>query len=147
MSEERLGHLTGWIRRRPSSLEFWELFLTTDRLIWCFAGETFSAALLRADMGETAREEIGSLSLEEIATYDERNFEIPLDSLSTLRLIRGSRFRRPRLEIEWNGESRTLYSTKASDAQEELVETLSQDPNLQDVSVAIDSRSSFFSRS
>lgn len=147
MSEERLGHLTGWIRRRPSSLEFWELFVTSDRLLWCFVGETFSSALLRADMGERARDELNSLPLDEIAQYDERNFEIPLDSLSSIRLIRWSRLRRPRLEIVWKDDEITLHSTKTSDSQEGLIETLANDPYLQGISVEIDSRSSFFTRS
>ena len=73
MSEERLGQLTGWVRRRPSSLEFWELFVTSDRLIWCFVGEKFSSALLRADMGERARDELdrrNQLTTEQRATED-----------------------------------------------------------------------------
>lgn len=146
MSEARLGQLTGWVRRRPSSLEFWELFVTSDRLIWCFVGETFSSALLRADMGERARDELDSLTLDEIAAYNERNFETPLDSLSSLRLVRGTRFRRTRLEIAWNGEERTLYSTKSSDPQQELIETLADDPRLEGVSVETATPSSFFDR-
>lgn len=147
MSEERLGHLTGWIRRRPNSLEFWELVLTTDRLLWCFAGETYSSALLRADMGESTREDLADLDPEAIAAYDERNFAVPLDSLSRLWLVGGTRFRRARLEIEWDGGERTLYSTKASDPQEELVEELAGDPRLEGVSIGMDSPSSLLDRS
>lgn len=146
MSEERLGQLTGWVRRRPSSLEFWELFLTSERLIWCFVGESFSSALLRADMGENARNELDSLTIEEIMTYDEQNFEIPLDSLDSLGLVLGTRFRRTRLEIGWSDEEWTLYSTKTSDPQQELIETLADDPRLDGVSVEIATPSSFFDR-
>lgn len=146
MSEERLGQLTGWIRRRPSSLEFWELVLTTDRLLWCFAGETFTSALLRADMGESARDDLDSLSLDGIAAYDEHNFEVPVESLSKLRLIDGTRFRRARLEIAWDDETITLYSTKGSNSQRELIETLSAEPALAGVSIEIDTPPSLFDR-
>ncbi|MFC6906344.1 hypothetical protein [Halalkalicoccus tibetensis] len=147
MSEERLGHLTGWIRRRPNSLEFWELVLTTDRLLWCFAGETYSSALLRADMGESTRDELAGLDPEAIAEYDDRNFAVPLDSLACLRLVRGTRFRRARLEVEWNGGERTLYSTKASDPQEELIDALSSEPALEGVAVEARAPASLFERS
>lgn len=146
MSEERLGQFTGWIRRRPSSLEFWELVLTTDRLLWCFAGETFTSALLRADMGESTRGDLDSLSFDEIAEYDEHNFEVPLDELSKLRLVDGTRFRRARLELAWDDETITLYSTKGSDSQKALVETLTGEPALEDVSIEIDTLPSFFDR-
>lgn len=147
MSEERLGHLTGWIRRRPNSLEFWELVLTTDRLLWCFAGETYSSALLRADMGESTRGDLAGLDPEAIAEYDARNFAVPLDSLACLRLVRGTRLRRARLEVEWDGEERTLYSTKASDPQEGLVEDLADDPRLEGVSIETRAPTSLLGRS
>jgi hypothetical protein len=146
MSEERLGHLSGWIRRRPSSLEFWELFLTTDRLVLCFVGESFSSALLRADMGENARRELEELTIDEIAAYEERNVEIPVKELSAITLTRGSRLKRPRLEVVWDGGERTLYSTKTSDSGEEVVETLAKEPRLADVSVEIRDPSSFLDR-
>lgn len=146
MSEERLAHLTGWIRRRPNSLEFWELLLTTDRLLWCFAGETFSSALLRADMGESTRDELDSLNPSEIAEYNERNFDISLDSLAFLRLVRGTRFRRARLEIAWNDEEQLFYSTKASNSQRDLLETLADDSRLGEVSIEIETPSSLSER-
>ncbi len=146
MSEERLGQLTGWIRRRPSSLEFWELFLTTDRLVLCFVGESFSSALLRADMGETARRELEELEIEEIADYAERNLEIPIGSLASITLARGSRLKRPRLEVVWDEGERTLYSTKTSGSGDDLLERLADDPRLGDVEIEITEPSSFFRR-
>jgi hypothetical protein len=151
MSERRLGRLTEWFRRRPSSLEFWELFVTSERLLWCFVGETFSSALLRADMGERDRERLDECTIEEVAAYEERNFEVPLSALERVRLTRGTRFRRAQIEIEWtdDGEpvSMTLYNTKAGDDQTELFERLAEEPVLEDVSIEIESPSSIFRRS
>lgn len=151
MSERRLGHLTEWFRRRPSSLEFWELFVTSERLIWCFVGETFSSALLRADMGERDRERLDERTIEEIVGYNERNFTVSLSALERVRLTRGTRFRRARIEIEWteDGEpgSMTLYDTKAGDDQVELFERLAEEPALEGVAVEIESPSSMFGRS
>lgn len=149
--ERRLAHLTEWFRRRPNSLEFWELFVTDERLLWCFVGETFSSALLRADVGERDRARLEDRSLEEIAAYDERNFTIPVSALERLRLVRGTRFRRARVEIEWTEDgdptSMTLYNTTAGADQRELFERLAAEPALADVSIGIDSSSSMFRRS
>ena len=149
-SEKRLGRLSGWLRRRPSSLEFWELFVTNERLIWCFVGETFSSALLRADVGERRRTALGDRTVEELVADDDRNFEIPVSALSRLRLVRGTRFRRARVEIDWDGDdegSMTLYNTKAGDEQAELFERLAEEPALEGVSIEIGSPSSSFRRS
>lgn len=151
MSERRLAHLTEWTRKRPGSIEFWELFVTSERLIWCFAGESFSSALLRADVGERTREEIAGLTTEEIATHDERNFTVPVSALEGVRLVRGTRFRRARVEIEWteDGEptSMTLYNTKAGTDQRELFERLAEESVLEGVSIEVDTLSSMFRRS
>jgi hypothetical protein len=150
MSERRLGRLTEWLRRRPSSLEFWELFVTSERLIWCFVGETFSSALLRADMGERDRATLDDCTIEEVVAYNERNFTVPVSALETLRLTRGTRLRRATLEIAWreDGEhrSRTLYNTKAGDDQAGLFERLADEPALADVDVTVESPSSWFRR-
>lgn len=146
MSERRLAHLTEWIRKRPGSIEFWELFVTSERLIWCFAGESFSSVLLRADMGERTRQEISGLTNEGIANHDERNFTVPLSALERIRLVRGTRLRRARVEIEWTdevSESVTLYDTKAGDDQHELFERLAEEPALEGVAVGIESPSLF----
>ena len=146
MSERRLAHLTEWARKRPGSIEFWELVVTSERLIWCFAGESFSSALLRADMGEHTREEIASLTNEEVTNHDERNFTVPLSALERVRLVRGTRLRRARVEIEWRDdgpESATLYDTKAGNDQYELFERLAEEPALKDVAVEIESPSLF----
>lgn len=152
MSERRLGRLTQWFRRRPSSLEFWEVFVTSERLLWCFVGETFSSALLRADMGERERTALDDRTLEEAAAYDSKNFSVPLSKLEGVRLVRGTRFRRARVEIEWvdeDGEptSMTLHNTKAGADQRELFERLAEEPALEGVTVEVESPSSMFRRS
>lgn len=146
MTEERLAHFTEWARKRPNSIEFWEVFLTTERVTCCFVGESFSSALLRADMGEHAREELAGRTIEEIAAYDERNFEIPLSNLDSLTLTRGTRIRRARLEFEWDDDELALYNTKAGSSQEELVESLANEPRL-DATVGITDPSSLLDRS
>ena len=151
MSERRLGRLTEWFRRRPSSLEFWEVFVTDERLVWCFVGETFSSALLRADMGERDRAVLDECSIEEAADYDEQNFTIPLSALEAVRLTRGTRFRRAQVEVVWkeDGERRsiTLYNTKAGDDQSELFDRLGDEPALDGVTVETERPSSLFRRS
>ena len=148
MSERRLGRLTEWFRRRPSSLEFWEVFITSDRMIWCFVGETFSSALLRADMGERDRTALDECSIEEAANYDEQNFTVPLSAVEAIRLTRGTRFRRAQVEIVWREDdgrrSITLYNTKAGDDQPELFERLGDDPAFDGVTVETDQPSSLF---
>jgi hypothetical protein len=146
MSEEVLAYFTEWARKRPNSIEFWELFVTTERVIACFAGETFSSALLRADMGENTREELGDLGVEAIAAYNERTFEFPLTDLESLVLIRGTRFRRARLELEWDGEEMTFYNTKTGDAQEGLARSLANDSRF-DPAIEITDSPGLFDRS
>lgn len=146
MSEQRLAHLTEWARKRPNSIEFWEAFLTTERLVCCFAGESFSSALLRADMGERAREELAALAPEGLVAHNERNFEIPLADLESITLVRGTRFRRARLTFAWDGGELALYNTKAGDSQESLLESLAEDPCF-DATVEIRDPSSLFDRS
>lgn len=146
MSERRLAHLTEWARKRPTSIEFWEVFLTTERLVPCFAGESFSSALLRADMGERAREELPELAPEDLLAHNDRNFEVPLADLDSITLVRGTRFRRARLTLAWDGGELALYTTKAGDSQESLLESLAEDPRL-DATVEIADPSSPFDRS
>lgn len=151
MNERRLGRFTEWFRRRPNALEFWEVFVTSERLVWCFAGESFSSALLRADTGEQRRAALDDATIEEALAADERNFAVPIDALDRLELVRGTRFRRARLEIAWaeDGleESITLYNTKTGDAQEELVASLADDARFAGVSIGIEPPASFFRRS
>lgn len=145
-SEEHLAHLTEWARKRPNSIEFWEAFLTTERVVCCFAGESFSSALLRADMGRRARDELPDLTPEELAAHNEHNFEFPLSDLESIALVRGTRFRRARLTLAWDGEELALYNTKAGDSQEALLESLAEDPRF-DATVEITDPSSLFDRS
>lgn len=146
MSETRLAHLTEWARKRPNSIEFWEVFLTTERVVCCFAGESFSSALLRADMGERAREDLVELAPEDLLAHNERNVEFPLADLESVTLVRGTRFRRARLVLAWDDGELALYDTKAGDSQESLLESLADDPRL-DATVEITDPSSLFDRS
>ncbi|PSQ66936.1 MAG: hypothetical protein BRD24_01945 [Halobacteriales archaeon SW_9_67_24] len=138
------GRFTEWFRNRPTSLEFWEGLVGDDRLACCFAGESFSSALLRADMGESTRRALGNCSTIEAAVgLDERNFAVPLSSVRTLRLREGTRTRRARLTLAWDdaegGASWTLSNTNRGDEQADLVAALGERDALTGAEVGIDS--------
>lgn len=144
-TETIVARLSGWFRQRPNSLEFWELVLTDERLLWCFVGESYRSLLLRADMGERDRDVVADLPPDDIATYDERNFAVPLAALENLRLVTGTRLRRAKLVVEWRAiddgpesEEWTLYQPRTADPQRELVRELATDPRLEDVDVTVD---------
>lgn len=138
VNEAVVGRFVGWYRRTPVSLEFWEGVLTDDRLIWCFVGESFKSMLLRADMGTYSREEITSLTPDAVAEFDDQNVVISIENLRTIRLEPKSRFRRSSLTVEWKGGGFELESTKQSDPQEALVESLATRDDLAHVDVAIE---------
>lgn len=143
--EQRLARLTRWFERRPNSLEFWELVVTDDRLLWCFVGETYRSLLLRADMGERDRARMDDLDAAAVAAFDDRNFAVPLEDLRELRLVTGTWIRRERLVVRWHDpetgdeEEVVLYRTRNADARTEAVERLAADDRLADVDVSVDS--------
>ncbi|MFD1564170.1 hypothetical protein ACFR99_11480 [Haloarchaeobius amylolyticus] len=143
-TETTIARLTHWFRQRPNSIEFWELILTDERLLLCFVGESYRSLLLRADMGERARDTIADLPPDDIETFDERNLVVPLESLETLRLVTGTRLRRARLVVGWRAgddiesDEWTLYQSRTADSQRELVADLASDPRLGNVDVAVE---------
>ena len=138
---ERRGRFTEWFRNRPTSLEFWEVLVADDRLVWCFAGESFSSQLLRADMGERTRGRLADLSPAEALDLDGRNFAVPLDDVRAVRLRTGTRTRRARLTVEWredgDRQSWTLSNTARGGDQRALVESLDGDPAFAHVAVEV----------
>lgn len=144
-TETEIARLSGWFRQRPNSLEFWELVLTDERLLWCFVGESYRSLLLRADMGERDRAVVADLPPGEVATYDERNFAVPIAALEKLRLVTGTRLRRARLVVGWRAaddesdrEEWTLSRSRTADPQRDLVRDLGSDPRLEGVEVSVD---------
>ncbi|WP_222920335.1 hypothetical protein [Natrinema sp. SYSU A 869] len=143
-TEPVIARLTHWFRQRPNSIEFWELVLTNERLLWCFVGESYRSLLLRADMGERDRDVVADLPPDAVATYDERNFAVPLEALEQLHLVTGTRLRRARLAVEWRSgddiepEERTLYQSRTADPQRELMTELGSDPRLEGVDVTVE---------
>ncbi|WP_076608652.1 hypothetical protein [Natronorubrum thiooxidans] len=142
-----IARLTHWLRQRPNSIEFWELVVTDDRVVWCFVGESYRSMLLRADMGERDRAIVDDSKLDELEALAEENFEIPLEALESIRLVAGTRFRRAKLELEWrdDADSRydgqmTLVSTSDADAQRDIVASLAEDPRLEHVDIELDTR-------
>ncbi len=140
-AERRLAHLTAWFRRRPTSMEFWEVVVTTERVVWCFVGESFSSLLLRADVGETGRRELEGRSVDELLVLNERNFATPLADLRSVELDEGSRLRRASLTLTWrDGDedvSWTLSNTSDGRPQVDAVESLASADELSHVDVSV----------
>ncbi len=138
------GRFTEWFRNRPTSLEFWELVVGEQSVGFCFAGESFSSLLLRADMGESTRSDLDDCStVEECVALDERNFTIPVSSVAALRLHEGTRTRRAELRVAWtDGDdiSWTLSNTSRGEPQTDLVRALADRDALADADVGIESR-------
>ncbi|TYL38694.1 hypothetical protein CV102_09250 [Natronococcus pandeyae] len=146
-SEEPIARFTRWLRQRPNSIEFWELVVTDERLVWCYVGQSYRSMLLRADMGERDRALVEDSRLEELEGLAEENFAVPLENLESIRHVEGTRFRRAKLEIEWVDEEDTRYdgrmtlvSTSEADPQAEVVAALEEDPRLDHVDVEIETR-------
>ncbi|SDK70069.1 hypothetical protein [Natronorubrum texcoconense] len=146
-TEEPITRLTRWLRQRPNSIEFWELVLTNERLVWCYVGQSYRSMLLRADMGERDRAVVEDSHLEELVNLAEENFAIPLEALESIRHVEGTRFRRARLELEWSeaeleetryGGQMTLVSTSEADPQEDVVAGLAEDSRLEHVDIELD---------
>ena len=146
-AEEAIARFTRWLRQRPNSIEFWELVLTDQRLIWCYVGQSYRSMLLRADMGERDRAIVEDSHLEELTDLAEQNFAVPLEALESIRHVEGTRFRRAKLELEWTestesryGGQMTLVSTSEADAQQDVVAALENDPRLEHVEVSLETR-------
>ncbi len=141
-NETRLARFTGWFRRRPTSLEFWELLVTDRRVVWCFVGESFKSLLLRADIGERGRREVERSSAERALALDDRNFAVELESLQSVQLREGSRFRRTALTVTWRDDDAStsveLYGTRSSDSQVDVVEALAEEPALSHVDIGVE---------
>ncbi|SFK99570.1 hypothetical protein SAMN04487950_1821 [Halogranum rubrum] len=148
MAETRLAHFTQWFRQRPTSLEFWEVVVTDERLVWCFVGESFSSLLLRADVGETGRREIENRATDELLTLNEENFAVPLADVRRIDLDEGSRFRRASLTIAWEDdggvEEWKLSNTSDGDSQRDVVESLAADERLAHVDSSVAARRRLF---
>ena len=140
--EKRVARLTGWFRKRPTSLEFWEVVVTDRRAVLCFVGESFSSLLLRADVGERGRRAVADARPDELPTLDEHNFAVPLENLRTLRLWEGSCLRRPRLSFAWTADggdvSWTLYGTNGGDPRVDAVRALADDDRLAHADVSVE---------
>lgn len=139
--ERTLGRFTEWFRTRPTSLEFWEVVVTDDRLVCCFAGESFSSLLLRADMGERTRRLLDDWTLDEALAASDRNVAVPLDALERVTLTEGTRTRRARLTIAWSDDDGhhewSLSNTANGDQQREFVAELADHEAFEAVEVSI----------
>lgn len=138
-----IARFSHWIRQRPNAIEFWELVLTEERLVWCFVGHSFRSLLLRADVGERDRSIVADHPLDELESLAVPNFGVPIGSLEEIRLVTGTRLRRARLEIAWVGEEDgrerwSLYSTRDAPDHRDRLEELAGDPRLSHVEVSVD---------
>jgi hypothetical protein len=138
--EEPIARFTHWLRQRPNSIEFWEVVVTDERLIACFVGESYRSMLLRADMGERDRARVAETTPADLEGLAEENFAVPLEDVESIRHVEGTRFRRAKLEIAWQGDSPyggelKLVSTSGADAQGAVVDDLAEDSRLEGVDV------------
>ncbi|MFA9426950.1 hypothetical protein [Natronorubrum sp. A-ect3] len=146
-TETTIARLTRWLRQRPNSIEFWELVITDERVVWCYVGQSYRSMLLRADMGERDRAIVDDSKLDELEELAKENFAVPLEALESIRLVEGTRFRRAKLELEWrddtdsryNGQM-TLVSTSDADSQRDIVASLEEEPRLEHVDIEFDTR-------
>ncbi len=150
-TEEPIARFTRWLRQRPNSIEFWELVLTDERLVWCYVGQSYRSMLLRADMGERDRAVVDDRPLEDLLSLAEENFAVPLSDLEEIRLLEGTRFRRAQLELRWRpggergeadryGGEMTLVATGDAASHADLVADLADDPRLDHVDVSVEPR-------
>jgi hypothetical protein len=146
--ETQIAHLSGWFRQRPTSMEYWDLLVTDERLVWCFVGESFKSMLLRADTGERGRKEIADATPERALSFSERNFAVPLDSVQSIRLREGTLFRRATLTVTWRENGNTdefeLSATKSADSQVDAVEALENESRLSHVDIGVETRDGLF---
>lgn len=148
-SERLIAHFTEWFEQSPSTFRFWEVLLTSDRLVLCFVGESYQSVLLKADMGAQRRRELRNLTIDEVATRDENNVVVPTTDLTEIRFTGSSLLKRSSLTFEWqdaSGErfSRTLYNVKGSDDQMDAVLELETEADLDHVDITADERGYFF---
>ncbi|WP_423743875.1 hypothetical protein V5735_12775 (plasmid) [Haladaptatus sp. SPP-AMP-3] len=144
--ETRIAHLSGWFRQRPTSMEYWDLLVTDERLVWCFVGESFKSMLLRADTGERGRKELADATPNRALSFSDRNFAVPLDSVRSIRLREGTLFRRAKLTVSWtdgDADEFELSATKSADSHVGDVETLETDDRLSHVDIGVESAGLF----
>ncbi|WP_226041912.1 hypothetical protein [Natrinema sp. DC36] len=150
-AEKQVARFTRWLRQRPNSIEFWELVLTDERLVWCYVGQSYRSMLLRADMGERDRALVDDRPLEDLLSLAEVNFAVPLSDLEEISLLEGTRFRRAQLDLRWRaggehgdadryGGEMTLVATGDAASHADLVAELAEDPRLDHVDVSVESR-------
>lgn len=141
-NEPSMARFTGWFQQRPTSLVFWELFVTDSRVVWCFVGESFKSLLLRADTGERGRAEVDRVTPERALTLHERNFAVSLDSVRTIQLREESRFRRAVLTVAWHEDDTTttveLYGTRSRESHADVVRALREEPALSHVDISVE---------
>lgn len=142
-AEVTVGRFTEWFARTPNALEFREVLLTDERLLAPVVGESFRAALLRADTGEAGRRALDDRSPAEIAASGDCDVAVSLSALRSIRLRRGSPFRRATLTLRWSADAGatgelTLHNTSEGDEQAEAVEALAADDRLSHVDCAVE---------
>ncbi len=135
-SETELAHFSGWHHSTNIALEYWEIRITSRRVIFCFVGQSYQSLLLKADMGASHRDQITELPPEAVAEFDDQNFVVPLSALETIRLTSPTRFRTATLEFEWDGESMTFRRKGSVDEEREALETLDSDDRFDHVTIA-----------
>lgn len=138
--EDELARFTGWHRKTNVALEYWQVIVTSRRLICCFLGQSFQSLLLKADMGASHREDVASMSPAEAAAFDEKNLLVPLSSLQAITLTSSTRFRTAALEFEW-ADDRIQFRRNGGEDAEATLSSLERDDRLEHVTIEIRSPS------
>lgn len=142
-AERQLCRFSGWCKKTGYSLEYWEVFVTDHRLIFCFIGESYSSLLLKADMGATHRDRISDFDLPEIVAFDDRNFTVPSHVLREIELTRGSWRKKASLRFVWEDDEMEFFDVSQTSSEDEAasnVTRLSEHDEYTDVAISVSER-------
>ncbi len=140
-AEEELARFSGWYHNTSIALEYWEVLVTSRRVIFCFVGQSYRSLLLKADMGASHRDRVASMEPNKVAEFDEQNVVVPLSELGRITLTRPTRFRTAILEFEWTEDSMTLRRKGPMDEDAAALSTLEADDRFDHVTITRESQS------
>ena len=141
--ETELARFSGWFHTTSIAIEYWEIVVTSQRVVFCFVGQSYQSLLLKADMGASHRDRVADLSPDEVADFDDQNVVVPISSLESITLTSPTRFRTASLEFEWAEDSMTLRRKGTIDDAAETCTRLADEDDdlLPDVAITCEQQS------
>ncbi|MDS0476968.1 hypothetical protein [Natrinema sp. 1APR25-10V2] len=142
-AERQLCRFSGWCKKTGYSLEYWEVFVTDQRLIFCFIGESYSSLLLKADMGAAHRDRLSDYSLSEITAFDDRNFTVPVHALRRVELTRSSWIKKTSLRFVWEDGEIEFFDVSQTSSEKDATSNmarLSEHDEYVDVAISVSDR-------